>query len=339
MRKFKLYKIDIEITRKCQLNCYHCLRGDSQQIDMDNKIIDTFFSQCEIIHVIEITGGEPLSNVSGIRYLLDVLKKYNVVVKQLFITTNGVAFSDEIANLMKDFYDYIFSVNSIDDYKQRNIFHLYISKDKYHVGSNPKEALKFYKKFFMGMPYIVIEYHKGGETPIKVGKAKRLAEAVEWIPGMATKIEYLCAERRETACMNYTPKRDFIDHDNQIFIFCPLYLSAKGDLLKALPMAPVEYRVIDAKNSYKICNVLSDNIFESILEYNDSKERPFCSAFAIALAKSVDKDKNANMTKNLALRPLAYTYEGELNGGENTYNSWIRYSNKYHIDAFGNSTG
>lgn len=339
MRKFKIYKIDIEITRKCQLNCRHCLRGYSQPIDIDKRAIDAFFSQCELIYVIEITGGEPLSNVSGIRYLLDTIKKYNVKVEQLFITTNGVSYSEEIADLLNDFYEYIYSTNNLDDYKQRKMFHLYISNDKYHVGSDPQKALDFYTNYFSDNPYIEIDFHKGGETPIKMGKAKYLPEAIEWIPGMATKIEYLCAERRDNACMNYYPKSKYdLDHDNQIFIFCPLYLSAKGDLLKALPMAPVEYRVIDANNPYKICNVISDNIFESILKYNDSKERPFCSAFAIALSRSVDKDKIMEMTRNLALRPLAYTYEGELEGGAHTYNSWMRYSNQYHVDAYGNST-
>ena len=30
----------VEITRKCQLRCAHCLRGDAQNINMSPKIID-----------------------------------------------------------------------------------------------------------------------------------------------------------------------------------------------------------------------------------------------------------------------------------------------------------
>lgn len=39
----------VEITRKCQLRCAHCLRGDAQNINMSPKIIDKLLESVCVI--------------------------------------------------------------------------------------------------------------------------------------------------------------------------------------------------------------------------------------------------------------------------------------------------
>ena len=39
----------VEITRKCQLRCAHCLRGDAQNINMSHKIIDKLLESVCVI--------------------------------------------------------------------------------------------------------------------------------------------------------------------------------------------------------------------------------------------------------------------------------------------------
>ena len=42
MKKILYRKVMLEITRRCQLKCAHCMRGDAQNLDMSEEIIDAF---------------------------------------------------------------------------------------------------------------------------------------------------------------------------------------------------------------------------------------------------------------------------------------------------------
>lgn len=35
----------LEITRRCNMKCLHCLRGESENLDMSIKMVDAVFSQ------------------------------------------------------------------------------------------------------------------------------------------------------------------------------------------------------------------------------------------------------------------------------------------------------
>jgi len=53
----------IEITRKCNFTCDHCLRGEAQNKDIDHKVIDALLdNNIEYISNITFTGGEPSLN-------------------------------------------------------------------------------------------------------------------------------------------------------------------------------------------------------------------------------------------------------------------------------------
>ena len=53
--------IIIETTRRCNMACPHCIRGDAQNMDIDLYILDTFLSNFKDGYIREIlfTGGEP----------------------------------------------------------------------------------------------------------------------------------------------------------------------------------------------------------------------------------------------------------------------------------------
>ena len=61
--KYKFDIVDIEITRKCQIKCKHCCRGDAQNVDMSEEIMEKFISQCDSINYLTFTGGEPFCNI------------------------------------------------------------------------------------------------------------------------------------------------------------------------------------------------------------------------------------------------------------------------------------
>ena len=49
----------IEIGRKCNLSCAHCLRGKSQDVTVDIDTVKKLIDEFEFIGNITFTGGEP----------------------------------------------------------------------------------------------------------------------------------------------------------------------------------------------------------------------------------------------------------------------------------------
>lgn len=112
----------IEVTRKCNIKCDHCLRGDMQNIDIDPKYIDLLFNQISSIKHLVFTGGEPTLNVPIIKYVIIELKRRNINVDTFFIATNGVNISSDFVDICVELYD-----------NKKFGCNLQISNDYYHL--------------------------------------------------------------------------------------------------------------------------------------------------------------------------------------------------------------
>ena len=49
----------LEATRKCNMACPHCMRGDAEELSMDYAVIDRIFEDVRQIDHLVLTGGEP----------------------------------------------------------------------------------------------------------------------------------------------------------------------------------------------------------------------------------------------------------------------------------------
>ena len=67
-KKIAIDNITVEITRKCQLQCAHCMKGDAQNVDMSRQIIDKLLESVCSIGTLLFTGGEPTMNLDGMKY-------------------------------------------------------------------------------------------------------------------------------------------------------------------------------------------------------------------------------------------------------------------------------
>ena len=91
----------IEITRRCNMCCAHCLRGDAEAVDIQEKYIDAFldsFANAGYISSLTFTGGEISLNIPAIRYTLNAVKERNISVGSFYMVTNGKAV-DKMAEL------------------------------------------------------------------------------------------------------------------------------------------------------------------------------------------------------------------------------------------------
>lgn len=93
MRELYIKNLCIEITRRCNMRCAHCMRGDAESVDISLKHISNLLRHVRHIHHFNITGGEPSLNVRAIRHILGRVRAYGITVNDFYIVTNGAATS------------------------------------------------------------------------------------------------------------------------------------------------------------------------------------------------------------------------------------------------------
>ncbi len=95
MKKFNVDNIIIEVTRKCNMVCAHCLRGNAQNVSIPLEYIDKVMSKLSYISHLTITGGEPSLVPDRIEYIVESARKHNVEIGSFYIATNAKQVSDE----------------------------------------------------------------------------------------------------------------------------------------------------------------------------------------------------------------------------------------------------
>lgn len=98
----------IEVTRKCNFTCGHCLRGPAQNKSISFEVADKLLSQISSIGTLTFSGGEPSLNVPFMRYFLDKAREKGVDIGNFYLATNGgkSSGSDDFIHLLMDLYLY-----------------------------------------------------------------------------------------------------------------------------------------------------------------------------------------------------------------------------------------
>ena len=136
MRIYSANNVFIEVTRRCNMCCAHCLRGDAESIDIQEKYIDAFLDNFEkgaYISSLTFTGGEISLNIPAIRYTLKAVKERGIAVGSFYMVTNGKAV-DKMADLAMASLEWWAYCDEKDDY----MCGLCISSDNFHEASHMK---------------------------------------------------------------------------------------------------------------------------------------------------------------------------------------------------------
>lgn len=145
----------IEVTRRCNMACEHCLRGCAQNVDMPFETIDKIFEGIDIVYNITFTGGEPFLNIDAIEYTLKYVKEHNIKIFSVFVVTNGKHFEERYISVMNDWIVYCME-NNIDmknmlengdrimDMEEiYNYSGIAVSRDEYHESIPIKNYLRY----------------------------------------------------------------------------------------------------------------------------------------------------------------------------------------------------
>lgn len=106
--KFILHDLAIETTRRCNMKCEHCMRGESQNIDAPKEIIDLILNNDEIKRIDHIcfSGGEPTLNSNIIIYAINKIIAENIDVLEIVMVTNGQIFNKDLVEAFNRFNEY-----------------------------------------------------------------------------------------------------------------------------------------------------------------------------------------------------------------------------------------
>jgi sulfatase maturation enzyme AslB (radical SAM superfamily) len=137
----------LEITRRCNVQCLHCLRGPAQKVDISNETIDKTLVGITQINNITFTGGEPSLAVAQIKYFTKRVKELGIQVNSFYVITNGKIASRALVDALIDLYQYC------DPWDTEEFWGgLTISQDQYHKeqGYDMRPAKRLYNalKFF-----------------------------------------------------------------------------------------------------------------------------------------------------------------------------------------------
>ena len=250
MNKYIFAGLTVELTRKCNMNCPHCGRGDAQDKTMSTDTIDKLIEDVDKVAFLSVTGGEPLLEMDRLLYLIQsISNKWDIVA--LDIVTNGSILDERIIGAFETFC-------SVDP--KRNVL-FSISKDEYHTAGAHETAMSFYKPLVQEANArlnpsdgngITLDYHNVAERTLGYsGRAKAIIDKSKKKKKLskALSVDEIGSHRLK------------IKNNS---VYCNVFITADGGITTPNGM---EYSKEDAN----IFGYLSDDTLSNIIKrFNDS---------------------------------------------------------------------
>ena len=123
----------IEVTRRCNMHCAHCLRGDACNVDISSDYIERLLESANYINNITFTGGEPSLNVKAIEDTLRICKEKSIPVNSFYVVTNGKKVTNRFIKALTEWAMYCLET----DDEALEYCGVCVSKDKFHEKIDP----------------------------------------------------------------------------------------------------------------------------------------------------------------------------------------------------------
>lgn len=233
----------LEVTRKCNLRCQHCLRGAAQRMDMLRHVMFRTLRDVSDIGTLTLTGGEPSMVPDVLDELRNEIIYSRVNITRFYIVTN--AHSTRNRSRFIEFLNWLHSYTDMDDENA-----LVISQDQFHTAEHAPNFKGYETEWGDDLPY----FHRQGRQEyiynvLNEGRANEL--------GTATTDR---KEQRGWELCQYEEHGDIHVMENE------LYVSANGNVTGCCDMA---FRRID-REAYG--NVLKEDLETIILRHAEWSE-------------------------------------------------------------------
>lgn len=171
LKNLHIGTLGVEVTRRCNLQCAHCMRGDAQEKDLDLNALDHLLCKTSGIDTLVLTGGEPSLVPEICLQVLALIKAHMTPVNNFYCVTNGIVVKDAFLKAMLDWYLYTckyeaeFSAVALSS----DIFH---ETDKLDPVTRRQNLTRLRSLSFFNETDKHTDWHK---TPlINIGRAKTL---------------------------------------------------------------------------------------------------------------------------------------------------------------------
>jgi hypothetical protein len=128
----------IEVTRRCNLQCAHCLRGEPQNKSIPIKYVREFFNKVDYINILTISGGEPTLVPRRIIDIVYEARESGVDIQNYYIATNAVRIGELFLEAVKELHRFC----SDNEVSQINY-----SNDQFHESVNYDDIAKLEQMF------------------------------------------------------------------------------------------------------------------------------------------------------------------------------------------------
>ena len=255
MKKYRFSHLAIEITRRCNKKCIHCVRGDAQNLTMSREVIDRIFEDVANVDKIALFSGEVLLEIDTIDYLIQKINRSHWTTKFIEVTTNGTICDDHIINLFESF---------CTKENERYVL-IRISNDSYHNPEEYENAYAYYEQLVseankriksnhpdsnIFLKYTIKSHNEESSNLVYGGRAKELIDN-------GGKYEKSIFGTRFVHCYHHRLK--IIDD----FIPCSLQISANGNVTYN------EFLDYDTLDALSIGNILESNLTDIINKHNN----------------------------------------------------------------------
>lgn len=221
----------LEVTRRCNMECAHCLRGDYQNKDMSREVITEIRSKINGVGDLTLSGGEPTIAIEVLENIAQMLEfPYSPEVNFMFMATNGKTIKRGLFNIMERII-----MQCSDPHECR----ICLSNDEYHTEflprfSNWEKWIKWGEKFtkenwhtFNGQN-IVSQKHLWGTSPhTRTDSPFDIVSYSSFNPIRMGRLYY------STELSEYKPNNqvDIIKENDYIEVFAELYVTVDGDII------------------------------------------------------------------------------------------------------------
>lgn len=128
----------LELTRWCNMECPHCIRGDRERGRMKKETITKILESApeNYINTLMFTGGEPALAVNLMEFALDECIRLGVRVGNFWMATNGLVHTKRFFDILRRWFEYC---------DEGDISGLRISLDNYHdeINDYPFKEFKY----------------------------------------------------------------------------------------------------------------------------------------------------------------------------------------------------
>lgn len=260
----------LEVTRKCNLRCEHCMRGEPQNVNMSDEILERVFNQVDQVYHLSLTGGEPFLVPDVLEKMVDIIIENKIHLCRCTTVDNGTILNElgirsikALNRLGKYIYENVWSEKIRNDPNEKLPISISISNSIYHKNDIQK-AIEFYKSY--ANEYVEVNDQGEWETGLKdkqgnVIKNKDIKGTGKWL------------KKEGRAKENNLPTAKYItdtyqvefwisEDEDKASVITGIQICANGNVVLTEPLS---FETMDKKN---LGNIMKEPLSAMIYKWN-----------------------------------------------------------------------